>query len=321
MDTIRELIKRAKKSKGTIIVPEASLDKRVYNACSQILKHKISRLVVFGTPKQFGEEFKNDDCLIINPERNKYLLEFAKQLYDLRKDKGLTKNKAEEMVKNYNYFACMMLYNNLADGMVAGAKWTTADTLRPALQTIKTKEGKDKVVGGMLLVKSNKKPLFYADVSLNESPDQKLLSEIAVSSGEFVKNVLGKTPKIAMLSYSTHGSADSDKVKLIQNATALVKKTSNFLVDGEMQFDTAVDKTTALQKGITSNVGGNANTFIFPDLNAGNIAYKITARLAGYTAVGPIMLNFKKPVNDLSRGSSIAEIINTICITKLQIED
>lgn len=320
MNITKEIRENAKKINATIILPEANLDARVKEAAEYILENKISNLIIFGKKSDFSTKITEDsNCKIIDIETYENLTSFASQLYELRKHKGLTQEQAQELVKNPAYFAMMMLKNNLADGVVAGAKFTTADTLRPALQIIKTKPGKKSVVGSMIMTKENEKPLLFADVSLIEKPDSETLAEIAISSAEFIEKVLHIEPKVAMLSYSTKGSAKSEMVELVQQAAELAKQ-SKYLIDGEMQVDSALDFSTATKKGVTSQVGGNANVLVFPDLNAGNIGYKLVARLGGYTAIGPIMLNFNKPVNDLSRGCTVQEIVDTICITKLQIE-
>ena len=317
MKIIDEIKKRASKVKATIIVPEANIDKRVYDACKSILDNKISKLIVFGKEDEFDDSFKTKNCQIIDIAEFKDLNKFASDLYELRKAKGMTLDKANELVRRADYFSMMLLKEGLADGVVAGATWSTADTLRPALQVIKTKKDKPIVTGITLMVKENADPKVFADVSLIENPTSENLADIAISGAEFIEKVLKLEPKVAMLSYSTKGSAKSEMVDKIRIATEIANKKSNYLIDGEMQVDSALDKPTAIKKGVTSKVGGEANVLVFPDLNAGNIGYKLVARMGGYTAIGPIMLNFNKPVNDLSRGSNVEEIINTICITKL----
>ncbi len=317
MKIIDEIKKRASKVKATIIVPEANIDKRVYDACKSILDNKISKLIVFGKEDEFDDSFKTKNCQIIDIAEFKDLNKFASDLYELRKAKGMTLDKANELVRRADYFSMMLLKEGLADGVVAGATWSTADTLRPALQVIKTKKDKPIVTGITLMVKENADPKVFADVSLIENPTSENLADIAISGAEFIEKVLKLEPKVAMLSYSTKGSAKSEMVDKVRIATELANKKSNYLIDGEMQVDSALDKSTAIKKGVTSKVGGEANVLVFPDLNAGNIGYKLVARMGGYTAIGPIMLNFNKPVNDLSRGSNVEEIINTICITKL----
>lgn len=319
MELIKELEKQAQKINATIVLPEANLDGRVYLACQKILKKNLAKIIVFGTSKQFGEEFKTPNCQIIDIKKFKRLNEFATQLFELRKAKGLTLIEAQNLILQPSYFAMMLLKNNLADAVVSGAYYSTADTLRPALQIIKTKPNKALVCGAMLMLKQGKKPLVFADVSLVENPTSEQLAEIAVSAAEFYKLLTKKAPKVAMLSYSTKGSAKGELVEKVANATKLAQAKSTIHIDGEMQADAALNKAVSTKKGITSDVGGNANVLIFPDLNAGNISYKLVARLAGYTAIGPIMLNFNKPVSDLSRGCTADEIVNTVIITKLLI--
>ena len=316
MKILNELKKQAKQKMSTIILPEANLDERVYSAAKQILKEKIANIIVFGKGEEFDKIFKTKNCQIIDIETSELKKKFSADLYALRKHKGLTKKEANSMVKTPIYFATMMLNSNMADGIVAGAKFSTADILRPALQVIKTKPGKNVVTGNMLMLKKGCEPMLFADVSLIENPTIEQLAEIAISNAEFMQNVLRIEPKVAMLSYSTKGSATSEMVDKVRNATELAKK-SNYKVDGEMQVDSALDIETAKRKGLNGQVKGDANVLVFPDLNAGNIGYKLVSRLGGYVAVGPIMLNFKKPVNDLSRGCTIEEIVNTVCITSL----
>lgn len=321
MEFMQEILEKAKKINGTIILPEANMDERVMSAARKIIETKLSKIIVLGGNDQFDDVFQNNEfCEIIDIEKYAQKEDLIKLLYELRKNKGMTIEQAKELIKEPIYFAMMLLKSGKADGVVAGAKYTTADVLRPALQIIKTKPNKSIVTGVMLMVKAGAEPLVYGDISLVENPTSEELSDIAISSAEFYEKMTDNQPKVAMLSYSTKGSAKSEMVDKVQIATNLAKSKSNYLIDGEMQADCALDKETAKKKGITSEVGGNANVLIYPDLNAGNIAYKLTQRLGGYSAIGPIMLNFNKPVNDLSRGCNVDEIVNAVCITKLQID-
>ena len=316
MKILKQLNNQAKEINATIILPEANADNRVYEACKIILKQKLAKIIVFGKAEQFDKSFKNKNCQIIDIDSYNRT-DFSNQLFELRQHKGMTMQKATALVKKPLYFAMMLLKNNLADGLVAGACNTTADVLLPALQIIKAKQNKSVVTGSTLMIKNGCKPLLFGDVSLIENPTSDQLSEIAISNAEFMQNVMRLTPKVALLSYSTKGSAKNEMVTKVADAVKIANEKSNFLIDGEMQGDSALDKSTAYQKGVKSAVGGEANVLIFPDLNAGNIAYKLTSRLAGYTAIGPIMLNVYKPVNDLSRRSTVEEIVNTVVITKL----
>ncbi|MBR4998731.1 MAG: phosphate acetyltransferase [Clostridia bacterium] len=317
MTILEEIRQRAKNKDCTIVLPEANLDERVKSAVEKILEDGLAKVIIFGKDKDFSQTItQNSNCKIIDLNSFDKLEDFANQLYEMRKEKGLSIEDAKKLIVQPTYFAMMLIKNGLADGVVAGAKYSTADVLRPALQIIKTKPRKKIVTGGMLMLKENCSPLFFGDVSLVENPTSEELSDIAIASAEFMQSVVGLKPKVAMLSYSTKGSAKSEMVDKVRVATEL-SQNKGFVVDGEMQADTALDFATAQKKGITSEVGGNANVLIFPDLNAGNIGYKLVARLGGYDAIGPIMLNFNKPVNDLSRGCTIEEIINTVLITKL----
>ena len=316
MKILRELKQKAKLKDCKIVLPEANMDERVMSAVVQILQENISKIVVLGEKEEFPKEFRtNPNCEIIslNCELNN---EFVNQLYEMRKSKGLTLDAAKELMNQPTYFAMMLVKNGMADGVVAGAKYSTADVLRPALQIIKTKPDKKIVTGGMLMLKDNENPLFFGDVSLVENPTSEQLAEIALGNAEFMQKVLNVEPKVAMLSYSTKGSAKHEMVDKIRLATELAQN-KGFIIDGEMQVDSALDLETAKKKGVVSEVGGNANVLVFPDLNSGNIGYKLVARLGGYDAIGPIMLNFNKPINDLSRGCTAEEIVNTVVITKL----
>lgn len=319
MKILEELRKRAKSKDSVIVLPEANMDERVKSAATQILSENLSKIIVFGKTEEYPKEFQtNKNCKIIDVETNEKTSELAQGLFELRKAKGLTLEDAKNLIKQPMYYAMMLVKSGVADGVVAGAKYSTADVLRPALQIIKTKPGKNLVTGGMLMLKEDRDPLFFGDVSLVENPTSEQLAEIAVANAEFVEKVLDIEPKVAMLSYSTKGSAKNEMVDKVRIATELAQN-KGYLVDGEMQVDSALDIATAKKKGITSEVGGQANVLVFPDLNAGNIGYKLVARLGGYDAVGPIMLNFNKPVNDLSRGCTAEEIVNTVLITKLLI--
>ncbi|MBQ9795755.1 MAG: phosphate acetyltransferase [Clostridia bacterium] len=317
MKILEELRKRAKNKNCTIVLPEANLDERVMQAAELILSENLSKIIVFGDKKSFPKDIsENKNCDIIDIVSSEKTEELANNLYELRKAKGLSLEDAQKLIQQPMYFAMMLVKDGLADGVVAGAKFSTADVLRPALQIIKTKPNKNLVTGGMLMLKEDCGPLFFGDVSLVENPTSEQLAEIAIANAEFVEKVLDIEPKVAILIYSTKGSAKNAMVDKVRIATELAQN-KGYSVDGEMQVDSALDLATAKKKGITSEVGGQANVLVFPDLNAGNIGYKLVARLGGYVAVGPIMLNFNKPVNDLSRGCTAEEIVNTVLITKL----
>lgn len=317
MKILKEIKRKAKSKQSTIVLPEAGIDERVYKACEHLLKKKLCKIIVFGNEQSFSSAFKSEMCQIIDVGNNNYSKELSSKLYALRKKKGLLKSEANELVKKPLYFAMLLVKCGYADGVVAGACHSTADVLRPALQIIKAKPNKNIVTGSMLMLKKNEKPLVFGDVALIEQPTSEQLAEIAIANAEFMKNVVGIEPKVALLSFSTKGSAKHEMVDKIENAVELAQNNSDYIIDGEMQLDSALDMKTAKQKGVISAVGGNANVLIFPDLNAGNIGYKLASKLGGYNAVGPIMLNFNNPVNDLSRGCTVEEIVQTVLITKL----
>ncbi len=315
-----QILKKAKLLDKTIILPEAHLDSRIMEAAYHIMHTHLSKIIVFGKETDYPKHFLEHPLVThIDTENYADFEKMAKELYKIRKEKGLTLAQAKKLLKNEVYFACMLVHMGIGHGIVCGAHFTTAQTLKPALQIIKTAPNKHKVCGCMILTR-HKSPqtLLLADVSLNEDPNSDDLSEFAIGSAEFMQK-LGIEPKVALLSYSTKGSAESDMVAKMAKAYALAKhKMPELKVDGEMQADSALCPDVAHKKGITSEVGGNANVLIFPDLNAGNIGYKLCQRLAGYKAIGPIMINFNKPVNDLSRGCSSEEIVLNVAITKIQ---
>lgn len=319
MKILEELKEKAKKINGTIILPEAHTDERVMEAGKIALRDNIAEIIVFGKLEDYPIDYNTPKCRIIDIATFEKKDEYINSLFELRKAKGMTIDEASTLINEPIYFTMMLLKDGQADGVVAGAKYSTADVLRPALQIIKTKPNKKIVTGNMLMLKEDSDPLVFGDVSLIEKPNVEQLAEIAIDNAEFMEKVVGVEPKVALLSYSTKGSAKSEMVDMVAEATKIAQSNSNYMIDGEMQVDSALDVNTAKKKGITSEVGGNANVLVFPDLNAGNIGYKLVARLGGYTAVGPIMLNFNKPVNDLSRGCTVDEIVNTISITKLMI--
>ena len=325
MDIISRLYNKAREKKGKIVLPEAVLDERVMQACKKIVEDEMSELVLLGKPEQYPAELRaNPLVTIINPSVYVRKVEMIKLLMQKRKKSKLTYEQASEMLQDPRYFATMLVEMKEADGMVLGAYYTSADALRPALQIIKGKEGQ-RVVGSMLINRDDFiEPNLYLDVSLNENPNAQELAEIGLAGADFYRNVLNREPKVAFLSYSTYGSAQGELVEKVRTATFTAQemaKEKDYIIEGEMQFDSAVVPEVARTKCPTSFIKGKANVFVFPDLNCGNIAYKIAQRLGKCQAVGPIMLNFRYPVNDLSRGCSVKDIYDTVVITKLQIEE
>ncbi len=320
MDIISRLYGKAKEKPGKIVLPEAVLDERVMQACKKLVEDNMCELVLLGKREQYPDVIRNSDSVrIVNPSNYARKDEMVKLLMEKRKKSKLTREDAVEMLQDPRYFATMLIELGEADGMVLGAYYTSADALRPALQIIKGKEGQ-RVVGSMLMNRDDFiEPHLYADVSLNENPNDQQLAEIGVAGANFYEQVLNRTAKVAFLSYSTFGSADGELVAKVRNAANMAKD-SKFIVEGEMQFDAAITPEVAKTKCPTSAIKGKANVFVFPDLNAGNIGYKIAQRVGGCQAIGPIMINFNHPVNDLSRGCSVKDIYDTVVITKLQIE-
>ena len=320
MDIISRLYDKARVKSGRILLPEAVLDARVMQACCELVNDKMSELVLIGKPEQYPAELRDSEMVtIVNPSAYPRKKEMVQLLMQKRKKVKLTAEQASEMLQDPRYFATMLVEMGEAEGMVLGAYYTSADALRPALQLIKGKEGQ-RVVGSMLINRDDfVEPNLYLDVSLNENPNEQELAEIGVAGAEFYSKVLNREPKVAFLSYSTYGSANSDMVEKVRNATNIAKP-SGYIIEGEMQFDSAFVPEVAKTKCPSSQIKGRANVFVFPDLNCGNIGYKIAQRVGNCQAVGPIMLNFRHPVNDLSRGCSVKDIYDTVVITKLQIE-
>jgi phosphate acetyltransferase len=316
-----KMYEKAKQDKKIILLDE--LDDRILKASEIILNKELANIIFIGNEK----EFKNraniigvdiSKAKIINPKTSKYKDEFIEKFYELRKHKGITKAQSKEIIENQTiYFATMMVYLGYADGLVSGAIHTTANTIRPALQIIKTTPDTP-LVSSLFFMLLEDKVLVFADCAINEKPDSNELAIIAISTHDTAKK-FGITPKVALLSYSTKGSGKGEDVEKVEKALEIVKeKRKDILIDGPLQYDAAVDKEVANKKAPTSKVAGDANVLIFPDLDTGNITYKAVQRSAGAIAVGPIMQGLKKPVNDLSRGCSIEDIIDTIVITAVQ---
>jgi len=318
------LLQRAALDKKTIVLPEA-YDARILKASEVLLNSNIVDIVLLGNPDDIEHKaniigVNISKATIIDNTNSKYLKEFSKVLYDLRKHKGLTKEKSTEILKtDSNYFATMMVHLNYADGMVSGSVSTTANTVRPALQIIKTKPDTS-IVSSIFFMCLETKVLVYGDCAINPEPNAQELADIAISSATTSK-IFGIDPKIAMLSYSTGQSGTGSEVEKVKEATKLVKKNSKFLVEGPIQYDAAIEKSVAKSKLPNSKVAGNANILIFPNLNTGNNTYKAVQRSSGAVAIGPILQGLNKPINDLSRGCLVSDIINTIAITAIQAQN
>ena len=330
MSSFLERIKeRAKSDIKTIVLAEGE-ELRTVQAAAKILKEGIANIVLLGNEEIIAEKAKGLDiskATIIDPEKSDKLNTFADAFYEMRKAKGVTPEKALETMKSTLYFGVMMVKQGLADGMVAGAVNSTANVLRPSLQILKTAPGTKLVSAFFVMVVPNCEyghngTFIYSDSGLCENPDADDLSEIAISSAKSFKVLVEAEPCIGMLSYSTYGSAKSELVDKVQLATKLAKeKRPDLKLDGELQLDAAIVPSIGQSKAPGSDVAGNCNVLIFPDLNAGNIGYKLTQRLAKAEAYGPITQGIAMPVNDLSRGCSDDDIVGVVAITCVQAQN
>lgn len=328
MSFIDEIKNRAKNEIKTIVLPEAT-DKRVIEAATIALQEEYANIILLGEEnkiQKIADEngFDISKASIINPQNSDKQKEYANTLYELRKNKGMTLEKAEELILDEVYFGMMMVKKEEADGLVSGAIHSTSDTLRPALQILKTAPDTKLVSAFFVMVVPNCEygengTFVFGDCGLNENPDSESLAEIAKSSSDSFEQLVGKQAKIGMLSYSTYGSAKSELTQKVIDATNIIKeKYPELQVDGELQLDSAIVPEVAASKAPNSQVAGKCNTLIFPDLNAGNIGYKLTQRLANAEAYGPLCQGIAKPVNDLSRGCSAQDVAGVIAITCVQ---
>jgi phosphate acetyltransferase len=321
MGFIENLKKRVKDSGETIriVYPDGEIETCV-RAAAKLKSEGIIEPVILGDAEKI-KKIASDNGLdiegvrIVNPEKE-LSEDYVNAYYELRKHKGVKPEQARETMKKVNYYGAMMVHKGEAQGMVCGLTSETKPFI-PAFEIIKTKEGITRASSVFFMVKEDDVKL-YADCAMNINPDEKTLAEIGAASGDTAKS-FGFEPKIAFLSFSTYGSADHEMVDKVKNATERAKKLRpDYMIDGEMQFDAALLEKVAQKKCPESKVGGKANVFIFPELNAGNIAYKITERLAGYKAIGPVFQGLRKPVNDLSRGAKPEDVADTGYLTAVQ---
>lgn len=328
MNFIEIIKEKASKDIKTIVLPETT-DIRVLKATEIINKEKFAKVVLIGNEAEVNKLLKENNInigntKIINPEKSEKKEEYANTLYELRKAKGMTKEQAEELILNPVYYGMMMVKLDEADGLVSGAAHSTADTLRPALQIIKTAPGTKLVSTFAVMDVPNCEfgengLFFFGDCGLNQNPNSEELAHIALSTARSFENLVGAKAKVAMLSYSTMGSAKAEEVTKVQEATKIAKENaSELMLDGEMQLDAAIVPEIAKSKAPESKVAGHANVLIFPELEAGNIGYKLVERLGKAEAYGPICQGIAKPVNDLSRGCKAEDIAGVVAITAVQ---
>ena len=326
MRFLERISERAKSDVKTIVLPESE-DIRTIKAAAMIQEQGIANVILVGDPQKIAvlaEGLDISKARIVDPNTYERFGEYADAFYELRKAKGMTPEKAEATMKDYVYFATMMVKMGEADGMVSGAAHSTADTVRPALQILKTRPGTNKVSAFFVMVVPDCEygadgAFVYGDSGLVENPDAEALSDIAIESAASFKQLIEREPVVAMLSYSTYGSAHSELTEKVIEATRLAKeKAPDLVLDGELQADAALVTKVGASKAPGSPVAGKANVLIFPDLNCGNIAYKLTQRLAKAEAYGPILQGVARPVNDLSRGCSAEDIVGVVAITAVQ---
>jgi len=331
MSFLTDIMSRAKQEIKTIVLPEAT-DIRTLKATDKILKEDFCKIILVGNENEILNLAKENNldiskAKIVEPNTSEDYEKYANAFYELRKHKGMTEEKAKELMLDPVFFGMMMVKQEKADGLVSGAAHSTADTLRPALQILKTAPGTKLVSTFVVMAVPNcefgeEGVFLFSDCGLNQNPNSEELSEIALSTAKSFKQIIGKKPKVAMLSYSTMGSAKAEEVDKVRIATELAKeKAPELAIDGEMQFDAAIVPSIAKSKAPESTVAGNANTMIFPDLQAGNIGYKLVERLAKAEAYGPICQGMAKPVNDLSRGCKAEDIVGVVAITCVQAQE
>ena len=329
MSLIDSIKNSAKQNKQHIVLPEGTED-RTLQAADKILQEKIAHITLIGYPNQIKEKAEKlglnnlDTANIVDPEANEKQEEYINLLVEIRKKKGMTREEAAKLVKNPLYLSTLMIKNGDADGEVAGAENSTGDVLRPAFQIVKTMPGISVVSGAFIMILKDKNfgndgILVFADCAVHPIPDEQQMAEIAVATGKTTRAIAGIEPRIAMLSFSTKGSAKHEAVDKVANATQIAQEMAPELqIDGELQADAALVESVGKKKAPGSNIAGNANVLVFPSLEAGNIGYKLVQRLAGAEAVGPILQGMAAPINDLSRGCSVDDIVNMVAITANQ---
>ena len=333
MDLLSQIVARAKSNKQRIVLPEAT-EERTLRAADRVMADDIADIILLGNPDEINKLAAEwglthiDKATIIDPENSPKAEEYAEKLAELRKSKGMTIEEARKLVKNPLYYGCMIIKTEGADGQISGALSTTGDTLRPALQIIKCAPGITCVSGGLLLISKQKQygedgVLVVADVAVTPMPDANQLAQIAVCTAQMAKAVAGfEDPRVAMLSFSTKGSAKHEVCDKVIEATRLAKEMAPDLkIDGELQADAALVPSVGAKKAPGSDIAGKANVLVFPNLEVGNIGYKMVPRLGDAIAIGPVLQGIARPVNDLSRGCSVDDIYYMVAITACQAMD
>lgn len=329
MDLMQDIIERAKANKQRIVLPEGT-EERTLKAADQLLADGVADIILIGNPleiKGLASQFslKNiEKAVIVDPKNYEKKTVYADLLFQLRQKKGMTPEQAAVLAEDPLYLGCLMIKAGDADGEIAGAQNTTGDVLRPALQIIKTAPGMSVVSGAFLMFVQDKSygkegVLVFADCAVMPDPNASELAQIAVATAQTAKDIVGVEPRVAMLSFSTKGSASHEMVDKVVEATRIAREMApQFNIDGELQADAALVESVGLKKAPGSEVAGKANVLVFPSLEVGNIAYKLVQRLGNAEAVGPILQGMGAPVNDLSRGCSVSDIYNMVAIASNQ---
>ncbi len=329
MELLEQIKENARKLDKRIVLPEA-FDERMLKAADILVTEKIARIYLLGDPDKILSDASSlgldaiSGATIVNPLDHPNKEKYADLMVDLRKHKGMTKDAALELIEDPLYLGTLMIKNGDADGEVAGAANATGDVLRPAFQYVKTMPGISVVSGAFIMILKDKEfgedgMLIFADCAVHPDPDENELAEIAVATARTTRAIVGFEPRVAMLSFSTMGSASHELVDKVINATRIAREMDPDLqIDGELQADAAIIKAIGEKKAPGSKIAGNANVLVFPTLDAGNIAYKLVQRLAHAEAIGPVLQGMAAPINDLSRGCSVSDIVNLVAITANQ---